>query len=175
MIKVYEAASKYFGLKEEPGVKHNPKVVEMFARVGHPEIKDDETSWCAAFVGSVLLDAGLKGTGALNARSYLKWGKAKELKDAEKGDIVVFWRNSPTSWEGHVSFFHEQKDGLVYVLGGNQKNSVNISPYKASQVLSVRYQDLPKEAAPVAPKKSFLDILAEIISGVLNGRKKAVS
>lgn len=52
--QILAAAGEHIGLKEWPGMKHNPTVVAMFADVGHSWVTDDETSWCAAFVGSVL-------------------------------------------------------------------------------------------------------------------------
>ena len=52
---------------------------------------DDESPWCAAFVGAVLAECGLAGTGSLTARSYLKWGVP--------GDIAVLWRGARDGWE----------------------------------------------------------------------------
>ena len=122
-------ARGYLGLKEWPGAKHNPAVMALFAKSGHAEIKDDETPWCAAFVGAVLAEAGARGTGALNARSYMKWGEAVDISDAKAGDVVVFWRGSRDGWQGHVAFFVALKKGKIDVLGGNQSNAVSIAPY----------------------------------------------
>ena len=83
---------------------HNPKILQYFADVGHSEVKDDETAWCAAFVGAMLKRAGMPHTGKLNARSYLDWGDEVALEDAQEGDIVVFWRGTPDGWQGHVGF-----------------------------------------------------------------------
>ena len=110
-------AQGYLGLKEWPGAKHNPAVVALFVKAGHPEIKDDETPWCAAFVGAVLAEAGVKGTGALNARSYMKWGDPVDIADARDGDVVVFWRGTRDGWQGHVGFFSGFKAGSIIVIG----------------------------------------------------------
>ena len=48
-----KAAYKDLGLKEIRGKKDNPRVVEMFAESGHAWVRDDETAWCAAAVGSL--------------------------------------------------------------------------------------------------------------------------
>lgn len=129
-------AQGYMGEKEISGSKHNPKIIEWFDMVGHGWVKDDETAWCAAFVGAVLEEAGYKGTGSLAARSYLKWGK--KVEKPSYGDIVVFWRGSKNGWQGHVAFYVKETANYVYVLGGNQSNSVNIARYPKSRVLGYR-------------------------------------
>jgi uncharacterized protein (TIGR02594 family) len=131
------AAGEYLGLTEWPGSKHNPEVVEFFEEVGHGWVKDDETPWCAAFVGSVLGEIGIPGTGKLNARSYLDWGGPVNLPTP--GDVVVFWRGSPSGWQGHVAFF-VRWDGASHLIvrGGNQGNAVNDKRYPVNRVLGFR-------------------------------------
>lgn len=125
---------------------HNPKVVQYFADVGHGWVKDDETAWCAAFVGAMLKRAGMAHTGKLNARSYLSWGDEVPLDAAKEGDIVVFWRGSPDSWQGHVGFFVRKEGNQIVVLGGNQANQVNERAYPTSRLLGVR--TTPNTTAP---------------------------
>lgn len=129
------AAYRDLGLKEISGAKHNPRVVEMFAQSGHAWVKDDETAWCAAAVGSWLKAEGLESSGSLAARSYLKWGKA--TKKPKRGDIVVFKRGG-SSWQGHVAFFLWEKDGRITVLGGNQRNKVSVASYPKAKLLGYR-------------------------------------
>lgn len=137
-IKSWNKAVEDFGVKEWGGSRHNPVVVEYFREIGHSWIKDDETAWCAAFVGAILKRVGLPHTGKLNARSYLNWGEPVALEDAQKGDVVVFWRGSRSGWQGHVGFFSEQVGNNISVLGGNQGNSVSISPYSKNKLLGIR-------------------------------------
>lgn len=140
-------AKKYIGIQEVVGKKHNPKVVKMYAAVGFPEIKDDETAWCAAFTGSVLKEAGLPYLRSLSARSYLTYGK--KLVEPREGAVVVFWRGSPTSWQGHVGFVTKWDSKYVWVLGGNQNNEVNETKYERSKVLGYRW---PIDAKPQPEK-----------------------
>ena len=139
MKKVYDLAAKDVGTWEWKGSEHNPKVLEYFKDSGHDWVKDDETAWCAAFVGAMLKRSGLPNTGQLHARSYLNWGNPVEEKDAQLGDVVVFWRQDPDSWKGHVGFFDGYTpEGDVMVLGGNQRDQVNRSVYPRKQLLAVR-------------------------------------
>ena len=134
----YALASEEVGMQEIKGPMHNPEIVQMFADVGHDWVKDDETAWCAAFVGAMLERAGLPSTRKLNARSYNDWGQSVALEDAQPGDVVTFWRNDPSSWTGHVGFFVRDSGVFIEVLGGNQSNSVNVARYPKSRLLHVR-------------------------------------
>lgn len=138
MFKWFEIAQNEQGVEEVKGKKHNADIVQYFADVGHAGIKNDETAWCAAFVGSCLEKAGLTSTRALNARSYLKWGR--KITKPVPGCIVVFKRGT-SSWQGHVAFYIGQSDGRIKVLGGNQGDRVKVSSYSADDLLGYR---LPK-------------------------------
>jgi peptidoglycan hydrolase-like protein with peptidoglycan-binding domain len=64
----------------------------------------------------------------------------KPVANPKPGDIVVFWRESPQSWKGHVGFFmgFNQDGSKVFSLGGNQGDSVSIKAYDAGKVLGFR-------------------------------------
>jgi uncharacterized protein (TIGR02594 family) len=144
MRKVYDLARLEIGTYEW-AEGSNPRVDAYFDDVGYPSMTD-ETAWCAAFVGAMLKRCGLPHTGKLTARSYLDWGKPVDLSKAEPGDIVVLWRGSPNSWQGHVGFYDRQADGNVYLLGGNQRDQVNVSGYSIDRVLSVRRMERTSKA-----------------------------
>jgi uncharacterized protein (TIGR02594 family) len=132
----YEHAQGEIGTKEW-AKGDNPEVVEYYAESGNAGIKQDSVAWCAAFVGAMLKRAGIKGTGKLNARSYLDWGVVVDRKNAKVGDVVIFKRGNST-WQGHVAFFVSDNGDTISVLGGNQSDGVNVSKYKASQLLGFR-------------------------------------
>ena len=134
--KWMQLARADLGLREISGSRDNPKVVQFFRDVKHSEIRDDETSWCAAFVGSCLERSGHVSTRNLTARSYKSWGKETEPK---VGAITVLWRVSRSDWRGHVGFFVKQTSKYVYLLGGNQGNEVSIKPFPKSRVLAYRW------------------------------------
>lgn len=134
--KVIDIALDEIGVKEIVGKSHNPTVLNYFAEIGHDWVKDDETAWCSAFANYVHHKAGIEKSGKLNARSWLNVGV--KTNTPEKGDIVVFWRESPNSWKGHVAFFIRETKHWIYVLGGNQNNEVKISAYRKNRLLEYR-------------------------------------
>jgi uncharacterized protein (TIGR02594 family) len=133
----YDIARGYIGLTEGPGPADNPKILEMYASVGHDWVEHDTVAWCAAFVGHCLETAGIRSTCKLTARSYLDWGVPVEVTDAQKGDIGVIPRGN-SSWQGHVFFIDRIEGAWVWGLGGNQDDAVNVKRYPVSKLLGVR-------------------------------------
>lgn len=127
-----ETASNYYGLNE---------------RADRSELKDllgvdpVYTEWCAAFVNSVLDEAGIEPTESLLARSYETWGIA--ASDPKPGDIMVFKRGKQ-QWQGHVGFFVTEvwwnNKHYWVVLGGNQDQSVSykLYPVDTPKLLAIR-------------------------------------
>ena len=135
----YTVARAYIGLKEIVGAKHNETILEFWEHCKLP-FRDDETPWCAGFVGGCLEKCGIKSTRSGMARSYLKWGKP--LEEPRIGAIVVYWRVSRYSTSGHVGFVANAPDGgFLPTLGGNQGNAVSIKPYPMSRILGYRWHD----------------------------------
>jgi uncharacterized protein (TIGR02594 family) len=148
---IYAAAKADEGTWEWAGSDHNPVVLQYYADAGHGEIKNDEVPWCAAFVGAMLAKCGLPNTGSLLARSYSTYGdKVSSLADAQRGDIIVVPRGK--AWQGHVFFFHkwDAEKGLLYGLGGNQGNQVNIKRFtirnEARDVVAIRRAKEPRQS-----------------------------
>lgn len=160
MNAAYKMARAELGVRELKAGQ-NADIVQYFADVGHAWVKDDETAWCAAFMGSMLKRAGFPHTGALNARSYLEWGAPIALDEAREGDVLVFWRGSRDGWQGHVGFFVRREGKNLIVLGGNQSDQVNEQAYREARLLGVRR--LPEWAQE--PQLPFLSILRNILKG----------
>ena len=164
----------------------NPKVLAYYRDAGHPEVKDDAVAWCAAFVGAMIKRAGGNPSGSLAARSYLKWGEPVALLDAKPGDIVIFRRGNST-WQGHVGFFVSHSGGMIQVLGGNQRDAVNIAGQPVAKLLGVvrspsfdgdKKGDIAKPPIPVidkAPPKTIAkpsSFWARIIAALFKGLSK---
>ncbi|HET7688809.1 MAG TPA: TIGR02594 family protein [Nocardioidaceae bacterium] len=80
--------------------------------------------------------AGFEGTDSAAARSWEDWGV--RLVEPVVGCVAVFWRNSPTSGEGHVGFYMGETESTIKTLGGNQADAVNIASQHRTQLLSYR-------------------------------------
>jgi uncharacterized protein (TIGR02594 family) len=128
--------SEFYGIDEISGANHNPLILQFFHEIGHKWVKDDETAWCAAVHSYIHKKCGYQYTGKLNARSWEDFGE--KLEKPEFGCTVVFWRMSKTSGYGHVGLFIRENINYVWVLGGNQSNSYNISKYSKEQLLGYR-------------------------------------
>lgn len=141
-----DIARAELGVKEIKGDADNPRIVEYHQHTSMLA-KDDETSWCAAFVNWCLDKCGHSANHKPNARSFLELvGWHCEPKP---GAIAVFWREKPVGWKGHVAFIDRIEGNYIYVLGGNQGDAVSIAPYPKSRLLGCRW---PKPA-PAAPGK----------------------
>lgn len=133
----FQIALDEYGTKEVYGKEDNPEVMKYFIDTGFDaRFLKDETAWCSAFVNWCQMKAGLPFTKALNARSWLTYGV--KVHTPIQGDIVVFWRDKPDSWKGHVAYYVTERGGWTYVLGGNQSNQVKIAAYPTSRVLDYR-------------------------------------
>lgn len=141
--KVYKTACAEIGTMEIIGPKHNHRIIAYHSSTTLAA-SQDEVPWCASFVCWCLEQNGIKSTKSAAAKSYLLWGERCE--QAEQGCVVVASRG-----EGkfHVAFFSHASDdgGTIYLLGGNQNNSVNISGYPLTKILAYR------KPATVAAKK----------------------
>ena len=135
----YGVARQHIGVREIPGKEHNPVIVRWLRQLA-TWVNGDETAWCSAFANFCAREAGYESSGKLDARSWLKVGETIALKDARPGDVVILWRGSKNSWQGHVAFLEHfnEKRGLLYLLGGNQNNEVNITAYGPERLLGIR-------------------------------------
>lgn len=129
-------ARRYVGLREIVGRQNNPTIIRWWVAI-HAPFSNDETPWCAGFVGGVLEEINIKSSRSAAARSYLKWGAPVAKESPPLGAIVVFERG-PVN--GHVGFLvGTDKAGNLMILGGNQGNAVSIKPFPKSRVLGCRW------------------------------------
>lgn len=129
-------ALKYYGQEAIAGDQTNAVIQEFYRQAGHSEIKGDDTAWCSAFMIAIMKECGYPYSSSLLARSWLNVGI--EVTEPQLGDVVIFWRIAKEGLFGHVGLYITEDKGMIYTLGGNQKNSVCIAPYAKSQVLGYR-------------------------------------
>lgn len=144
----YDKALEFVGQREIKGVKHNPLILKMWAAIRAP-FTDDETPWCAAFVGSCLEAVGIKSTRSPRARSYETWGVP--MREGAIGAVLVFSRGTGA---GHVGFYAGEDNTAYHVLGGNQGDAVNISRLPKSRLVAIRWPLM--EPYPTSGKKVVL-------------------
>jgi len=127
-----------YGLKEVDGPQSNPEIIAMGKDLGFDIADDSTTAWCSLAMNYYAKKCGYEYSGKLDARSWLKLPLPIIVLKPQLGDLVVFWRESPESWKGHVALFIAQDGNIVYCLGGNQGNQLSIAGYPRDQVLGYR-------------------------------------
>ena len=129
-----QIASKYLGAHEK---SHKSTLRNFFVKSTGKDLDPSKVAWCAKFVNSVMESTGIKGTGSLAARSFLKWGTP--TNSPQKGDVVVLWRKGRNSQFGHVGFFAGyDSNGNIKILGGNQGDAVSVRTYNRDRLLGFR-------------------------------------
>lgn len=151
--KYIQIAYGYLGQKEIKGKVNNSTIVRMFDRI-RVGVNDDETPWCAAFVGNCLEEAGHRSTRSAWALSYATYGYPSGLS---LGSIAYMARKNSAGKVigGHVTFpVGIRKDGAIMCLGGNQGDQVSIAPFSPERILGyrspVRVNDMRTSLPPFA-------------------------
>ncbi|WP_426575345.1 TIGR02594 family protein (plasmid) [Xenorhabdus stockiae] len=125
---------KYIGVREIKGDQHHPHILQWWKEIKRGGIRDDETPWCAAYVGAMFERVGIRSSRFESAKSYLAWGMP--LKAPCYGCVAVFTRQGG----GHVGFVvGVAENGDLMVLGGNQSDEVNIRSFPRSRVSGYRW------------------------------------
>jgi uncharacterized protein (TIGR02594 family) len=150
------AAWAEYGQSELAGSATNPHIAALFRDSGHPQITDDETAWCSAFVGACLERVGIASTKSLAARSYLTWGNPASR--SQVGSIVVLSRGSDPAL-GHVGLYLGETTNEVILLGGNQSDGVTVAPFSKSRVLAMRWPSALRAAeVQTTPVPAVFDV-----------------
>lgn len=117
------------GVREIVGSRHSPRVLEYHATTGR--FTTDEVPWCASFVNWVLVNSGQAGTGSAVALSFRSYGTRLE-RPAYGSIAVISWGGG----KGHVGFVVGKQGSSIMLLGGNQSNSVCVSPFRSSAIVA---------------------------------------
>jgi len=120
------------------GVPGNPNILQCYKDNGFNNYTDDNTPWCAGFVGAVLFRSGIpKVRSTLWAYDYAKTGTTPpDRPKLFKGEWGVTYANpkDPSTWrfndviviDRHVAFIRgvDPVKKVVRILGGNQSDNV---------------------------------------------------
>ena len=138
---------------ERDGDENDPMIVKAMVKVGFEadSIDDNKISWCAAWAGFLLGEAGIKPSGSALGASYQKWGvKVKPRK----------WAIAITT-DNHIAFLYSEEifdtnSGKSYkLLGGNQTNSFKVSYYPVDKVAQFRMPTKNELLNPANPAKGL--------------------
>jgi uncharacterized protein (TIGR02594 family) len=158
------SASKEIGVKEIAGDKSNIDIMKYHSAVTNKTDTPDSVPWCASFVAWVLESCAMQSTNSMRARSYEYWGLPVEYRNCLPGDIAVFWRGSKTSGLGHVAFVVAVSSDIIYCLGGNQNDAVNITKYSKERLLCFR-----RSSKSYNYSKAQIEMLFEASEKLLSG------
>lgn len=131
-----DTAKSHIGLKEIPGRKSNPTILQWASDVNVENVyKNDDTPWCGLFVAHCMEDNDIDWIdGPLWALNWNKFG----IKTTPRfGCVMVFKRNGG----GHVGFYISEDSDTYHILGGNQSNSVNVTRVRKSQFVGARWPE----------------------------------
>lgn len=122
----------------------NPRILEYHAATTL-HAREDEIPWCSSFVNWCMKKAGVKGTGSAAAISWASWGQ--RLTEPREGCVVVIRQRQKgtdqatgSSSGNHVAFFQKIQDGRIYLLGGNQSDSVKVSSFGLASYDVIAYR-----------------------------------
>ena len=148
------------GLLESPGDADNPKILAMRDTIAlaYPEMatycneyQHDDTPWCGLAAAYAMTMAGIRPVFGPTDTDRFYWAQAWDdpsfgtlLDDPVLGCVVVLKR----SGGGHVTFYESTSGSNYMCRGGNQSDSVNLSPQSISNVIALVW---PNEAGPVPP------------------------
>lgn len=148
------AALGLLGTKEIAGKANSPAIMAMAAEAGLTpgQYPNDETAWCGLAVAIILRRAGKaidQVENILSSRAWIKFGEASPTPGL--GDVLVFWRGSPSGWQGHVGIYVAEDDVCFHVAGGNQSNAFTIARVQKSRLVGARrppYRTKPSTVRP---------------------------
>lgn len=125
--------------------------------------------WCMTFVSVCAMDAGIKDfeyeCGC--QRAYLRAtaeGTARNTREYRPNDVVFFAYNLPAStWRSHVGIVESVRDGRVYLIEGNNGNTVKRTSYAVDH--PKLYGVIRHDATTDNVAHDYDNVVREVISG----------
>jgi uncharacterized protein (TIGR02594 family) len=137
-ITAYQIAERFIGTREIPGKDGADHKIMSMLHIDDEWPQDDSVPWCSAFVNYVAWLLRLPRSKSLMARSWLDVGIPIGRNEAKCGfDVVILKRGGDPRF-GHVGFFSSAIGSEIYILGGNQSDSVSVEGYDISRLVGVR-------------------------------------
>lgn len=134
----FSEAWRLNGVTEVGGAGNNQLILAWARDLGIP-YSEDETPWCGLFVahcvGSQLPGEPLPAA-PLGARNWRGFGNSVT---PQPGAVLVFWRERPDGFKGHVGFYAGEDRTHFHVLGGNQSDKVCVTRVSKDRLLAARW------------------------------------
>lgn len=134
--RIYAHALRDNGIREVAGLGSNLRIKQaILAAASWLDQDDSKTAWCGCIRGLWGIETG---TGVppehYRAKSWAKWGTAVEWDRAKEGDTVVMQRTGGN----HVALYVRHNATHIWLYGGNQADSCNVSKFKRELVTHIR-------------------------------------
>lgn len=170
-----EHAWLLFGQQEGQNA-HIQKILDHFGS----KLAQDEYPWCAPFVAYTHARAGVKNANTQSARAFLTKGTPVARQDARPGDLVVLWNDNPktggrTGYGGHVGYLVQQQGDVLWVLGGNQSDAVNVTMFHTDRLLGIRRIDAPARTQLAKAEAGMQRFARATTPATLTAQLKALS
>lgn len=129
-----EAGIKLLGTHEGAGSADNKAIIDWAKEEGGDIAKEynhDTIPWCALFANHILTHVGLKGTETLWALDFAGKWPSVQLTGPAVGAFAPMLRDGG----GHITVVvGKDQSGRIMGLGGNQSDSVTITPFPLSRL-----------------------------------------
>lgn len=150
-------ARKYEGIKEVPGIKSAPFIVQLWDSLPwmwklYPD--DSILAWCGAFIRWCLVFVGIKPPKEwYRAKAFINFGT--RIFHPAYGAIGVV-KNSKGKY--HVGFVvGRNTQGDIMLLGGNQNDMVRVSAFKFQSFVAFVWPNYEYKDIPLAGTLPILD------------------
>ena len=134
--KAVLAALLMYGESPIAGPKANQHLLDFLAATSYPKGTSDEVPWCSAFLVWIFQQCGIKTNATAAAISWLGFGS--QISEPVIGDVVVLGWPVSGPINHHVGLFIREVADGIYILAGNQDNTVDIALWKKQDVLGYR-------------------------------------
>ena len=125
------------GVVEIPGAKSHP-AIESYHAVTAAGAAPDSVPWCSSFMCWVMEQAGFRHTRSKRAASWRDWGVS--CPPTRLGALLFFGAKDPAAGgSGHVGLSLGVTGSDVFLLGGNQRDRVDIGVRKVRDIFESRW------------------------------------
>jgi len=133
-------ALSFYGESPIAGPQNNAQIVAFLEACGLPQGTADEVPWCSAFLVWIFQQCCIETPANAAALSWMNF--SKHTDEPKLGDVVVLGWPADAPVHHHVGLFIREVENGIYILAGNQNNTVDIALWKKADVLSYRSSPL---------------------------------